>query len=87
MSWRMKKDTHPPAHNVIFRDVSAGVDFVTTSTLKSSEVEKVNGEEYYVIHVEVSSSSHPFYTGKEQLVDTAGRVEKFRAKEEKAGKK
>lgn len=80
----MKADIHPQVHPVIFLDTSTGVEFITTSTLKSEEKKKINGVDHYVIKVEISSSSHPFYTGKRKLVDTAGRVDKFLARAKKA---
>jgi len=82
----MKKDIHPESHPVIFRDASAGKDFYMWSTLTSDEKEKVNGVEHFVIRLDVSSASHPFFTGKQHLIDTSGRVEKFRARQEKAKK-
>lgn len=81
----MKKDTHPTLHPVIYRDATAGVDFKMYSTATSEEKETVDGIEYYVIRVDVTSASHPFYTGKQHLLDTSGRVEKFKAKMAKAG--
>ena len=80
----MKKDTHPEMHPVLFRDTGAGVDFVGFSTATSEEKEMVDGVERFVIPIEISSASHPFYTGEENIIDTAGRVEKFKAR---AGKK
>ena len=80
----MKKDTHPDMHPVLFRDTGAGVDFVGCSTATSEEKETVDGVEHFVIPVEISSASHPFYTGEENIIDSAGRVEKFQAR---AGKK
>jgi len=82
----MKKDIHPKQHPVIFRDAMAKKDFFMMSTMTSEEKEKHKGVEYYVIRVDVSSASHPFYTGKQNLIDTSGRVEKFKAKMAKAGK-
>lgn len=73
----MKKDTHPISRPTIFVDTSCGVDFVTQSTLKTNETRKVDGIDYQIINMEISSASHPFYTGKQILVDTARRVEKF----------
>lgn len=73
----MKKDTHPKVSPVVFVDTSCGAQFTTTSTLKSDEKIDVNGVPHMVINVEISSASHPFYTGKQILVDTARRVEKF----------
>jgi len=74
----MKSDIHPVAHPVIFRDASAGKDFMAYSTMTSEEKETIKGVEYYVIHLDVSSASHPFFTGKQNLVDTSGRVERFK---------
>lgn len=82
----MKADIHPQTHPVIFRDANAGKDFILQSTLVSEEVEKIKGVDYYVVRVDVSSASHPFYTGKQNLLDTSGRVDKFKAKMEKAQK-
>ena len=82
----MKKDTHPTLHPVIFRDSSAGVDFVIWSTMTTDDTEDVKGVKHYVYRLDVSSASHPFYTGKQHLMDTSGRVEKFKAKMAKAGK-
>ena len=77
----MKSDIHPEYEKVIFHDVSAGFKFLTRSTMKSSEVMKwEDGQSYPVVKLEVSSASHPFYTGKQKLVDSAGRVDKFKKK-------
>jgi len=74
----MKKDIHPEYRKVIFHDTSSDFKFMTRSTVKSEEtIQWEDGNEYPVIKVEVSSASHPFYTGKKLYVDTAGRVEKF----------
>ncbi len=83
----MKKDIHPKLNPVVFTDTSCGAEFVTTSTLTSEKTKKINGVDHYVINVEVSSASHPLYTGEKMLVDTAGRVDKFRARMEAAKKK
>lgn len=80
----MKKDIHPKQHPVIFRDASAGTDFIALSTVTSEEIEKIKGVDHYVIHLDVSSASHPFFTGKQKLVDTSGRVERFKRQQEKA---
>ena len=82
----MKKDIHPQMHPVIFRDAGAKKDFVMMSTLTSETKEKLDGVEHYVIHVDISSASHPFFTGKQKLVDTSGRVEKFKRQMEKVQK-
>ena len=71
-------------HPVIFRDGDAGVDFVTMSTRTSDRKETIDSVEYSVIPIEVSSASHPFYTGEDTIIDSTGRVEKFRIR---AGKK
>jgi large subunit ribosomal protein L31 len=74
----MKKDIHPEYKKVVFHDTSSDVKFITRSTMNSEETIKwEDGNEYPVVKVEVSSASHPFYTGKKLYVDTAGRVEKF----------
>ncbi len=80
----MKTDIHPELHNVVFVDSSSGAKFISQSTTKSDETMKINGKDHYVIKVEISSDSHPFYTGKQKLLDTSGRVDKFRAKMKKA---
>ncbi len=79
----MKKETHPEVHPVIFRDTGAEVDFTGLSTATSEEKEVIDGVEHFVIPIEISSASHPFYTGEENIIDAAGRVEKFKARAEK----
>lgn len=75
----MKNGIHPDYHHVVFRDAGAGHSFLTRSTVTSDKtVLWDDGREYPVIDVEISSVSHPFYTGSARVVDTAGRVEKFR---------
>lgn len=74
----MKKGIHPDNYRLVaFKDMSNGDVFVTRSTANTRETENVDGVDYPVIKLEISSSSHPFYTGKMKLVDTAGRVDKF----------
>lgn len=74
----MKKDIHPEYRKVVFHDTSVDHKFLTQSTMSSDEtIEWEDGNSYPLIKVEVSSASHPFYTGKKLYVDTAGRVEKF----------
>lgn len=80
----MKSGIHPELFDVVFVDASSGAQFISTSTYKTDEQMKIEGKDYYVIKVEVTSDSHPFYTGKQNLIDTAGRVEKFEAKLAKA---
>jgi large subunit ribosomal protein L31 len=74
----MKKEIHPENYRIVaFKDMSNGEVYLTKSTVNTKETEVVDGVEYPLIKVEISSSSHPFYTGKMKLVDTAGRVDKF----------
>lgn len=74
----MKNDIHPDYKPVVFYDTSSETKFMTQSTMTSSEtIEWEDGNTYPLVKVEVSSASHPFYTGKKLFVDTAGRVEKF----------
>lgn len=82
----MKKDTHPQDYReVIFEDVTAGVRFLIASTIKTTKTAKFDdGKEYPVHEIEISSASHPFYTGQSKVVDTAGRVERFKARAAKA---
>jgi len=80
----MKKDIHPKYQHVVFKDIASDFAFLTRSTCHSSETIKwEDGNEYPVVKVEISSASHPFYTGKQKLVDTAGRIEKFKRKYKK----
>ncbi|MBX2867015.1 type B 50S ribosomal protein L31 [Candidatus Kaiserbacteria bacterium] len=83
----MKKDIHPDNYRkVIFHDNASGERFLLGSTIATEETDKwTDGNEYPVAHVDVSSASHPFYTGQEKVMDTAGRVERFKARAEKAG--
>jgi large subunit ribosomal protein L31 len=85
----MKKDIHPEGYrDVLFIDDSSGEKFLVGSTIVTEETEKGDdGKEYPAVHVEISSASHPFYTGKENVVDTAGRVEKFKARQAKSQQK
>ena len=77
----MKKDIHPEYKEAVFQDVQSDFKFLTRSTMTSDEkIKWEDGKEYPLIKVEVSSASHPFYTGKKIFVDTAGRVEKFNQK-------
>ena len=77
----MKEGIHPEYRDVVFQDTSSDFKFLTRSTMKSSETIKwTDGNTYPVIKVEVSSASHPYFTGKKMFVDTAGRVEKFQKK-------
>jgi large subunit ribosomal protein L31 len=83
----MKAGIHPNYREVVFHDVSADTKFITRSTISSRETINYEGKDYPLIKIEVSSESHPFFTGKHKIVDTAGRVEKFRQKFGKVGSK
>ncbi|KQZ60366.1 MULTISPECIES: type B 50S ribosomal protein L31 [unclassified Lysobacter] len=74
----MKAGIHPEYRDVVFQDVTTDFQIVTRSTLSSKETVKVDGTEYPLIKVDISSASHPFYTGKHKIMDTSGRVDKFR---------
>ncbi len=75
----MKTDTHPNYRPVVFQDTSSDLAFLTKSTIETSAtIEWEDGNTYPLAKVEISSASHPFYTGKQILVDTTGRVERFR---------
>ena len=80
----MKADIHPDYREVVFQDLSSDLTFLTRSTVKSKETIKwEDGNEYPLIKVEVSSASHPFYTGKHKLMDTGGRVDRFKRRYQK----
>jgi len=81
----MKKDIHPDNYRfVVFKDMSNDYSFLTRSTADTKEtVQWEDGNEYPLIKLEISHKSHPFYTGKMKLVDTAGRVDKFRNRYQK----
>ena len=77
----MKKGIHPQYRPVIFVDTAANFSFLTRSTVKSNETMKwTDGKEYPVVKLDISSASHPFFTGKMKFIDTTGRVEKFQKK-------
>ena len=74
----MKKDIHPSSYReVVFKDMSNDEIFITRSTVASKDTIEVDGKTYPLVKLEITSSSHPFFTGKQKLVDTAGRVDKF----------
>jgi len=81
----MKQDIHPADYRpVVFQDMSSDLKFLTKSTMASDETIKwEDGNEYPLVKVEVSSASHPFYTGQRMFVDTAGRIDKFNQKYKK----
>ena len=75
---KMRQGIHPKEYRVVaFKDMSNGHTFLTKSTVTTKEMETVDGVEYPLYKLEISNTSHPFYTGKVKLVDTAGRVDKF----------
>ena len=76
----MKTDIHPEYNAVLFRDLASGETFLTRSTVSSDKTIELDGVTYPVIDVEISSASHPFYTGKQRIMDSAGRVEKFNSR-------
>jgi len=78
----MKKDIHPENYRFcVFKDMSNGYRFLTRSCAETKETETWDdGKEYPLVKLDISMSSHPFYTGKQVLVDTAGRVDKFRSR-------
>ena len=83
----MKKDIHPSDYRpVVFQDLSNGETFVTRSTARTTDTIKLDGVEYPLVKVHISSASHPFFTGQEKLVDIEGRVDKFKARAEAAKK-
>lgn len=77
----MKDGIHPDYRYVVFQDASANFSFLTRSTMKSDKtIQWEDGNEYPLIKLDISSASHPFFTGKQNIVDTAGRVERFKRK-------
>ena len=84
----MKKGIHPEYRPVVFKDVSTDFSILTRSTVQTNETVKwEDGQEYPLYKVDISSSSHPFYTGTQRIVDSEGRVEKFKKKYARFGKK
>jgi len=85
----MKADIHPKNYRpVIFNDNSSGARFLISSVIETKEKDKwTDGKEYPAVRVEISSASHPFYTGADTVIDTAGRVEKFKARRAAASTK
>jgi large subunit ribosomal protein L31 len=74
----MKEGIHPKYNPVVFQDITTGEMFITRSTMRTTQKIELDGKEYGLVRLEVSSASHPFYTGQQTLVDTEGRIEKFR---------
>ena len=82
----MKTGIHPEYRDIVFRDLASGETFLPRSTTTSDKTIELDGVEYPVIDVEISSASHPFYTGKQRILDSAGRVEKFNQRFKSFGK-
>jgi len=76
----MRKGIHPNYRDVVFQDMSIDFKFITRSTINTRDTIEFEGKTYPLVKIEVSAESHPFYTGKHKIVDTAGRVDKFRKK-------
>ena len=77
----MKKDIHPSNYRkVVFKDMSNEEIFITHSTVAAKETIEIDGETYPLVKLEITSSSHPFFTGKQKMVDTGGRVSRFNKK-------
>lgn len=77
----MKEKLHPQVRQVVFKDISCDFAFLTTSTMSSNETIKwEDGKEYPLLKVEISSESHPFFTGKQRVLDTEGRIDRFKKK-------
>ena len=75
----MKKDIHPDTYRpVVFEDLASGAQFLIGSTMHTTETTTFEGKEYPKVQVEISSKSHPFYTGEDRSLDTTGRVERFK---------
>ena len=84
----MRKDIHPKTYRLVaFKDMSNDHTFITKSTANCKDTIEIDGTEYPLFKLEISHTSHPFYTGKMKLVDTAGRIDKFRSKYQKHVKK
>ncbi len=83
----MKKDLHPGNYRpVVFQDLNNDQTFITRSTVATEETIKVDGTEYPLVKIHISSASHPFFTGQEKMIDIEGRVDKFKARAEAAKK-
>ena len=77
----MKKATHPTYKEVVFKDISSDFQILTRSTIIAKDTIKwSDGKEYPMVKIDISSASHPFFTGTDKLMDTAGRIEKFKRK-------
>ena len=79
----MKKEIHPNYRKVVFKDITTNESFIVASSVDTTETVTENGVQYPLVKVEISSSSHPFYSGKERAGGTTGRIEKFNQKYKK----
>ena len=73
----MQKGIHPEYRFVVFKDITCDFQFITRSCVESNQTTEIDGTEYPLINIDISSASHPFYTGTQRIMDTAGRVERF----------
>ncbi|MBD3269984.1 50S ribosomal protein L31 [Candidatus Peregrinibacteria bacterium] len=80
----MKTEIHPKSHPVVFIDDTSGAEFIAMSTLTSEETKKINGVDHYIIKVETSSATHPFYTGTQKSANKGNQVAKYLEKVKKA---
>lgn len=76
----MKEGIHPKYNNVVFVDASTNDEVISRSTMSSNEKRVINGVEHFVISMDITAYSHPFFTGKQKLMDTEGRIDRFRKK-------
>ncbi len=76
----MKEGIHPKYNNVVFVDASTNDEVISRSTMSSNEKRMINGVEHFVISMDITAYSHPFFTGKQKLMDTEGRIDRFRKK-------
>ena len=84
----MKKELHPSDYRpVVFQDLNTNDTFLTRSVVATSDTIKLDGVEYPLVKVHISSASHPFFTGQEKMIDIEGRVDKFKARQEAAAKR
>ncbi|MFT4638868.1 MAG: large subunit ribosomal protein L31 [Verrucomicrobiales bacterium] len=74
----MKTEIHPQFNDICFEDLNTGKRFLSRSTMRSEKTEVIDGKDYFVVACSITSDSHPFYTGEKRLVDTAGRIDKFK---------
>ena len=76
----MKEGIHPKYHPVVFVDAGSGDEVITRSTVTSKETRVIDGVDHYVVSMDITSYTHPFFTGKQKLVDTEGRIDRFKKK-------